>query len=301
MDDPSALPIYNARLKTSVQSSGVPRVDLALIGGSSTFSLRLPEDLKAPGVEVLERRLVFQTPYGESPIMKLFSVDGRPVLTTKMHGRRLGVSRADSSRQVFWVLQQAGVGRVIAEGGVGAVNHLLELRDLVVPSDYIDLSLRRDVELGGPHLLVMRDPLCPELSRILIDVAGEHCAATGDRRRIYPRGVYAVTDGRHWESRAEVQMVRGMHADLVGQSICPEVYLCREIGACFTGLYMIVNYAEGILEDWKHKDLKDIFFGEAEVIGRILIETIRRMPADKGCHCDDLKKPSLLVDSEYTD
>lgn len=282
--------------------NSVPPADFALVGGSSTFSIRLPEDLQEPGVQVLERKLVFQTPYGESPIMKLFSVDGRTVLTTKMHGRRLGVTRGDSSRQLYWVLRQAGVKRVISEGGVGAVNHLLELRDLMVPTDYIDLSLRKDVELGGPHLLVMRDPLCPELSGLLLDVARQYCEARGDRRRIYPRGIYAVTDGRHWESRAEVQMIRGMHADIIGQSLCPDVYLCREIGACFAGLYMIVNYAEGIVEDWKHKDLKDIFYGEAEAIGRMLIETIRRIPAEKhGCQCEDLKKASLLVDREYAE
>ena len=46
----------------------------------------------------------------------------------------------------------------------------------------------------------------------------------------------ANTDGRHFESPAEIAMLNG-HADIVGQSICPEVYLAREIGACYAGLY----------------------------------------------------------------
>lgn len=281
--------------------NSVPKVDYFFMGGSSTFSLRFPEDLEAPDTRVLERKLVIQTPYGDSPIMKLFEVAGKTVLTTKMHGRRLGVTRADSSRQVFWVAREAGVKRIIAEGGVGAANHLLELRDLVFPHDYIDNSLRKDVELGGPHLLVMRDPVCPHLKSVLMDVARAVVAARKDPRRIFQRGIYAVTDGRHWESRAEVQMLRQAGADIVGQSMCPEVYLSREIGACFAGCYMVVNYAEGVVEDWKHSDLKDIFYNDARIIGEIMLETLRRISLDRPCGCQDLKKPTLLVDREYSE
>jgi 5'-methylthioadenosine phosphorylase len=43
------------------------------------------------------------------------------------------------------------------------------------------------------------------------------------------------------------------NADIVGQGITPEVYLAREIGACYSGIYMVVYHAEGIIRDWKHK------------------------------------------------
>lgn len=288
------------------RQTAVPPAALAFIGGSSTFSIRFPEDLQAADVEVHERRLVFDTPYGQSPIFKLFAVGSgsrrKRVLTVKMHGRRLGVSRADSSRQVFWVLREAGVRRIVAEGGVGAVNHLLELKDLLVPSDYIDQSLRRDVELGGPHLLVMRNPVCDDLRQKLLAVARGWCQARRDERRLFGRGIYAVTDGRHWESRAEVQALRQMGADVVGQSMCPEVYLSREIGACFAGLYLVVNYAEGVIRDWSHAELQDFFYGEARAVGEMILETLRRIDAaDQSCGCPDLKKPTLLVDTEYAE
>lgn len=281
--------------------NSVPQVDFCFMGGSSTFSIRCPEDLELPDVKVIERKLVFQTPYGESPIFKLFAIGDRQVITTRMHGRRMGVSRADSSRQVYWVLKQAGVKRIVAEGGAGAVNHLLELRDLVLPTDYIDYSLRKDVELGGPHLLVMRDPICPEQHGILLKTAQGYCESIGDRRRIFQRGIYGCTDGRHWESRSEVQMMKQNGCDLSGQSMCPEVYLSREIGACYTRIDLVVNYAEGIVEDWRHKDLKDIFYGESRAIANICLETIRKIPMEKHCGCDGLKKPSLLIDKEYAE
>lgn len=262
--------------------------EFAVIGGSGTLSGNFPLALDDAGIKVLEDNLVFETPYGNSPPFRLFSLDGRQVLTCKMHGWRSGVSRTDASRQVFWVLREAGVKRVISEGGVGTANHLLDPRDFVIPHDYIDLSLRKDVALEGKYLLVMRDALCPEMRGVLEATARQHYSG-----RIFPRGIYAVTEGRHFESPAEVAMLKG-HADIVGQSLCPEVYLAREIGACFAGLYFVVNYGEGVVQQWSHQQLKDIFFEDSPLISRIIIETIRALAAESGCGCKDLRKETLL-------
>ena len=192
---------------------------------------------------------------------------------------------------VLWVLREAGVRRVLSEGGVGTVNKLLDLRDFLIPDDYLDLSCRKDVMLDGRYLLIMRDALCPELRRALIAATRRHFDG-----RIFTRGTYAVTDGRHFESPAEVAMMQG-HADIVGQSIAPEVYLAREIGACYAGLYFTVNYGEGIRRAWSHEDMADIFYDDAPMIGEILLDTIRSIDADdKHCECESLRKETLLKD-----
>ncbi|MHB9094638.1 MAG: MTAP family purine nucleoside phosphorylase [Eubacteriales bacterium] len=270
----------------------VPKSEFGLIGGSSTFSVEFPEAVGAPKVVVHNAEEVYDTPFGQSPPFKLFSVAGRRVLTCKMHGWRSGVTRADASRQVFWVFQQAGVKRVLAEGGVGAINHLLKPRDLVVPNDYIDFSMRKDVSLGEPCLLVMREALCPEMRRCLCSEAEQVGA-----RRVFDRGVYVVTDGRHFESPAEVGMFRLSGGDIVGQSLCPEVYLAREIGACYARLDMVVNYAEGVVKDWEHEELKEIFYNESVTIGRLLLNTIAGLPVESVCDCSNLRKPTLLKES----
>ena len=111
--------------------------------------------------------------------------------------------------------------------------------------------------------------------------------------RIFERGIYAVTDGRHFESPAEIAMLKG-HADIVGQSLAPEVYLAREIGACYANLSFVVNYGEGIF-NWSHEVMKDIFFDDAELIGKILIDAIRNVDVKaKTCHCAELRKETLL-------
>lgn len=269
----------------------IPRADYAVVGGSGTLSSNFPANLPDEDVKILEDNLYFETPYGRSPSMRLFCVGEKRVLTVRMHGWRSGVTRADASRQVFWVFREAGVKRIISEGGVGTVNKLLDLRDFIIPDDYLDLSVRKDVMLDGRYLLIMRDALCPEMREALIKATKKRF--TG---RVFTRGTYAVTDGRHFESPAEVAMMSG-HADIVGQSIAPEVYLAREIGACYAGLYFTVNYGEGIRKAWSHQDMADIFYDDVSMIGEIILETIRTVDADdRHCECLSLRKETLLKD-----
>lgn len=269
----------------------IPKADFAVVGGSGTLSSNFPANSESPDVKILEDNLYFDTPYGKSPAFRLFALGEKRVLCCRMHGWRSGVTRADASRQVFWTFREAGVKRIISEGGVGTVNHLLDPRDFMIPDDYLDLSVRKDVMLDGRYLLIMRDALCPEMRRSLI-------ASTKKRfsGRVFTRGTYAVTDGRHFESPAEISMMQG-HADIVGQSIAPEVYLAREIGACYAGLYFVVNYGEGVQKEWSHDTMKDIFYNDAPMIGEIILDTIRSVDAqERECECLSLRKETLLKD-----
>ncbi|SHG61941.1 5'-methylthioadenosine phosphorylase [Thermosyntropha lipolytica DSM 11003] len=271
----------------------VPAAEFAFIGGSSTLSIEIPEDLGLDYVEVLET-LKFETPFGTSPQFKLLAVKSREgirrVLACRMHGWRRGIKRGDASRQIFWVFKQAGVKRIIAEGGVGAVNHLLNPRDLVIPHDYMDFSMRKDVGLEDRHLLIMRDALCPEMRDKIFSIAQQNWR----KGKVFERGIYCNTDGRHFESPAEVNYYKIAGADIIGQSICPEVYLAREIGACYAGIYLVVNYAEGVVTPWQHEELKDIFYAESAAIGKIIFEFLKQLPPVPGCQCAELRKETLL-------
>lgn len=270
------------------QKTDIPKANKAFIGGSSTFAINFPEDLNLSGMRVIHKKN-FSTPFGESPEITSCEMDGETVLMVKMHGWRAGVRRADASRQIFWVFGQAGIRNILVEGGVGVINSDFALRDFIIPDDYIDFSMRKDVSLSDKYLLIMRDPVCPTLAELLMKTA----------RKIVPdrkvhRGVYAVTDGRHFESRAEVRMIASSGGDVIGQSLCPEVYLAREIGACYAGIYLIVNRAEGIGPDWKHGELKAIFYEEAIAAGKIVIESLKKIKQKKGCQCSRLRKKTLL-------
>jgi len=273
----------------------IPEIRYAIIGGSSTNSINFPRDLNNQDITILAEDIIYDTPFGKSPKFTLFQYKDKKVITVRMHGWRPNeVTRAVASQQLFWVLGQAGVKKIFAEGGVGSINRLLDLKDLVIADDYIDNSQRKDVGLGGPYLLMMRDPICPTQAKALFVSAQE---TVTDGRNIFQRGVYVNTDGRHFESRAEIQVYKGWGADIVGQSITPEVYLAREIGACYAGIYMVVNYAEGIIKDWEHQELKDIFYGESHTIGNILINALDKIDDNQeSCNCANLRKNTLLKD-----
>lgn len=272
----------------------VPKARIGLIGGSATFSLNFPGKLESKKCRVVKKDLVFETPFGTSPAFRLLEVEtksGRQkALACRMHGWRRGVKRGDASLQVFWVLCEAGVDKIVSDGGVGSLNPLLDPKDVVLPRDYVDLSVRKDIYVRGDHLLIMRDPVCPVVHKAL------HQAAERKFARVFPRGVYLVTEGPWFETRAEVAMMQRFGGDVIGQSFCPEVVLARDIGACYAGLYMVVNYGEGVVQDWEHTQLAAIFHEQAADIGKALIDALGRLDLDAPCDCQELRKPTLLVD-----
>jgi 5'-methylthioadenosine phosphorylase len=271
----------------------VPSAHFGICGGSGSLSVDFPAALRDERVEVLGRDLVFETPFGTSPALTHFRVNGphgaRDALVVKMHGWRRGIKRGEASLQVFWVFSEAGVTKVLADGGVGSLNHLLDPRDVVIPNDFIDLTVKQDIYVRGDHLLIMREPICRDLASHL------HAGASEKFQRVFGRGTYLVTDGPRFESVAEVDYMKRLGADIIGQSLCPEVFLARDIGACYAGIYIVVNYGEGVVKPWEHSEMKAIFFDESETIARIVLDTVADAAITQdGCNCMEHRKPSLL-------
>jgi 5'-methylthioadenosine phosphorylase len=271
----------------------VPAAQFGICGGSGSLSFDFPAALGDDRVEVLATDLVFDTPFGRSPEFTHFRVAGsggpRDVLAVRMHGWRRGVKRADASLQAFWVFHEAGVTKVLADGGVGSLNHLLDPRDVVIPNDFIDLSIKQDIYVRGDHLLIMRQPICPSLASHL------YAGASAAFSRVFARGTYLVTDGPRFESVAEVDYMKRLGGDVIGQSLAPEVFLARDIGACYAGLYIVVNYGEGVVREWEHSELRAVFVEEAETIARIVLDAVAKTDlATDECRCAEFRKPSLL-------
>lgn len=266
-----------------------PKTDWAIIGGSGTQGCDFPAAADA-GANVLETGMVMETPHGDSPAFNLIeTAGGRRCLHVRLHGWRPGIPRGIASQQVFSVLAAAGVKRIISEAGVGSLNPLLDPRDVVIPDDYVDLTTDRDhgTVVGG-KLLIMREPVCPSLANALHRAAVEHAAG-----RVFGRGTCVVTEGPRFESRAEIRMMQP-HGDVIGQSMCPEVWLARDIGAHYAALYVVVNYAEGVVRDWEHEVLKEIFEDDAVRQARIILEAIDAADEGAACACEELRKDTLL-------
>ncbi|HEX5692318.1 MAG TPA: hypothetical protein VFX76_20020, partial [Roseiflexaceae bacterium] len=64
--------------------------------------------------------------------------------------------------------------------------------------------------------------------------------------RVFPRGIYACSEGPRLETAAEIRGFRRAGADIVGMTLVPEVFLARELGIAFASLAYITNYATGL-------------------------------------------------------
>lgn len=267
----------------------IPSATWAVIGGSATQGCSFPEDAES-GAAILKTGLQFETPYGQSPPFTLFeSRAGRRCLTVRLHGWRRGVSRGKAASQVFWVLAKAGVKRIFSDAGVGSLNRLLDPRDIVVPDDFVDLTTHRSPEpVVGGNLLIMRKPVCPVMAKELAAAARRRAGG-----RVFDRGTCVVTEGPRFESAAEIRIMQS-YGDIIGQSMCPEVWLARDIGACYAALYVVVNYAEGIVREWDHSLLKEIFERDAGRHAKMIMEALDQVDEEAHCRCGELRKPSIL-------
>jgi purine-nucleoside phosphorylase len=92
-------------------------------------------------------------------------------------------------------------------------------------------------------------------------------------------GVYAALPGPHYETPAEIRMLRTLGADLVGMSTALEAIATRAAGMEVFGLSMVTNAAAGITgEKLDHEEVLAAGKAAAGRLGEFLVEFIGRLP-----------------------
>lgn len=90
-------------------------------------------------------------------------------------------------------------------------------------------------------------------------------------------GVYAQLPGPHYETPAEIRMLRTMGADLVGMSTVLEAIAARAASAEVFGLSMVTNLAAGMTgEPLDHSEVLAAGRASAERMGELLAELVTR-------------------------
>ncbi len=272
----------------------IPHVNFALISGTAGWGIRFPDDLNEPGVRVLDRGLAFETPWGLTENWQVLEFDGsvtvdgksRTALNVFAHGWRSDQIDHASQRRVFWVLNEAGVRKVLADSTCGSLNRAILPRDLVIASDMLYLAQTEFSILPGRMKYVCRGKqmFCPSMGAALEAAARE--AWPPNYRVFGPANalVVAHTWGPRFETPAEAQALRLMGADYVSQSMCPEATHAREIGACFVSNSYVVNFVDGIIPD-EWGELDDIHTEMADVAPRVSLRALARTPLTDDCGC----------------
>jgi 5'-methylthioadenosine phosphorylase len=280
-------------------ASTVPQTAFALISGSGSWGVDFPAGVGEEGISVVERGLAFDTPHGRVENFSVFRVAGsetadgreRLVLNVFAHGWRPGVMDHASFLQTFWVLREAGVRKIIAESTCGSLNRALRPRDLIISADIIDFTQTRLTLLPDrfTYLCTGAQMFCPAIGEELKRAALEVWPSSG---RVYGRDdglIMGVTLGPRFETPAEARWLQRSDCDAVGQSAGPEVFLAREIGACYASSSYVVNWVDGIREqtwdlDGIHEELK-------LPASRLVLRAMKRLALDDRCGCMTYRKP----------
>ncbi len=141
------------------------------------------------------------------------------------------------------VLHAMGVRQLIITNAAGGIREDFEPGELVLLRDHLNLMGMNP--LRGPN----HDDLGPRFP----DMSGVYSA---ELRRVARRmadgemreGVYAGLSGPNYETPAEVRMLRGLGADMVGMSTVPEAIYASYLGMEVLGISCITNMAAGILD-----------------------------------------------------
>ena len=139
-----------------------------------------------------------------------------------------------------------GARTVLLTNAAGGVNADFAPGDLVMISDHLNLAGQNPLTGPNDDRLGPRFPDMSEVySRRLRSIMGSAFDSHGLAGH---EGVYAWFSGPTYETPAEVQMAKGMGADLVGMSTVPEAIAARHMGAEVAGISLVTNYAAGIID-----------------------------------------------------
>ena len=134
----------------------------------------------------------------------------------------------------------AGCRVVVLTNAAGGIRDGLRVGQPVLISDHLNLTGRSP--LTGPP----PPDGYPSRFTDLTDLYAERLRALAARADpSLAEGVYAALPGPHYETPAEIRMLRTAGADLVGMSTALEAIAARHLGAEVLGISLVSNLAAG--------------------------------------------------------
>jgi purine-nucleoside phosphorylase len=160
----------------------------------------------------------------------------------------------------------AGVKTVILTNAAGGLAPEHRVGQAVIIADHLNLTARSP--LVGANFVDLTDLYSAQLRALAHEL---------DPSLV--EGVYAALPGPHYETPAEIRMLRTLGADLVGMSTALEAIAAHATGAEVFGLSLVTNAAAGVTGEKLDAD-EVIAAGKSAAgrLGQFLVEFIGRLP-----------------------
>ena len=156
----------------------------------------------------------------------------------------------------------AGCSTVVLTNGCGGLNPDWAPGTAVLIKDHINLTATSPIE--GAHFVDLTDLYSARLR-----------AACREIDPSLDEGVYVQLPGPHYETPAEIGMVRAIGGDLVGMSTTLEAIAAREAGMEVLGISLVTNLAAGISgEPLNHEEVLEAGKLAAARMGSLLGQLI---------------------------
>ena len=159
----------------------------------------------------------------------------------------------------------AGVETLVLTNGCGGLDPSWTPGTPVLIRDHINLTATSPIV--GPTFVDLTDLYSPRLRELV--------------REVEPgidEGVYVQFPGPHYETPAEIAMVRAIGGDLVGMSTVLEAIAAREAGMEVLGISLVTNLAAGISgEPLNHEEVLEAGRASAARMGTLLADVLPRV------------------------
>lgn len=158
----------------------------------------------------------------------------------------------------------AGARVIVLTNASGGLRADLQVGQPVLIGDHLNLTGRSP--LVGAQFVDLTDAYSPRLRALARESDPE-----------LAEGVYAGLPGPHYETPAEIRMLRTLGADLVGMSTVHEAIAARAAGAEVLGVSLVTNLAAGITgEPLSHAEVLAAGAASATRMGSLLADVIAR-------------------------
>jgi purine-nucleoside phosphorylase len=246
--------------------TGVDLHDVALVMGSGW--LPAAEALGAPDVDLATTDVPgFAPPAVEGHAGRIWSIDASGTRTLVFLGRTHLYEQRGVAAVVHAVRTAAAAGcrAVILTNGCGGLRPEWTPGTPVLIRDHINLTATSPIV--GATFVDLTEVYSKRLRALCRDVDPS-----------LDEGVYVQFPGPHYETPAEIAMVRAIGGDLVGMSTTLEAIAAREAGMEVLGISLVTNSAAGTTDEpLDHEEVLTTGVGAAGRMGDLLAKVIPGM------------------------